>query len=306
MPTDGPSFVVRTFSDGRRSRRYWLFLPTRLASRMPLVVMLHGAGQTAEDFASGTMMNEVAEEHGVIVVYPEQPWSANVSRSWNWYLEADQKRNEGEPALIAGITRRVIADFPVDDARVYVAGLSSGGAAAAVMALAYPDLFAAACIHSGLASGAATGLVSAFKAMRVGGRSRTVASPRAVPTIVFHGDRDAIVNHANAAQVVIQMTGDRTLALVADKGRSDGGVGYTRNVSSDGGGAQVEEWILHGGGHAWSGGSAAGSHTAPLGPDATREAMRFFLEHRMVKAPVKAVGTARPRARGAATRMDFA
>ena len=274
-------FQERVFSDGRDSRRYKLFIPDLDPARLhPLVVMLHGAGQTADDFAAGTRMNEIAEETGVIVAYPEQPWSANMARSWNWYNEDNQVRDAGEPALIAGITRRIIEDFPVDTDRVYVAGLSSGGAAAAVMALAYPDIYAAVCVHSGLAVGAARGTLSAFSAMRDGGSRRTVSAGQPIPTIVFHGDDDSVVNHANADQVVIQAVAKQDLHVVAGEGRSIGGVEYTRTVRSDADGrARVEQWVLHGAGHAWSGGSRNGSRTEPLRPDASREMMRFFLDH---------------------------
>ena len=274
-------FQDRVFSDGRDSRRYKLFVPSSDPTLLhPLVVMLHGAGQTADDFAAGTRMNDIAAESGVIIAYPEQPWSANMARSWNWYNEENQFRDAGEPALIAGITRRIIEDFPVDKDRIYVAGLSSGGAAAAVMALAYPDIYAAVCVHSGLAVGAARGTLSAFSAMRDGGTRRTESTGQPIPTIVFHGDEDSVVNHANADQVVIQAVAKRDLHIVAGEGRSIGGVGYTRTVRSDAEGrALVEQWVLHGTGHAWSGGSKNGSRTEPLGPDASKEMMRFFLDH---------------------------
>ncbi|MCJ2109963.1 PHB depolymerase family esterase [Methylobacterium sp. E-025] len=164
---------------------------------MPLVVMLHGSSQTPRDFAIGTRMDAMAEEQGFLVAYPDQPRSANIARSWNWYRPGDQRRDRGEPSILAGMTRRIMQDFAVDPARIYVSGLSSGGAAAAIMALAYPDLYAAIGIHSGLAGGSAKGVSSAFSAMRRGALIRPVRAPRPLPTIVFHGDRDRTVSPVN-------------------------------------------------------------------------------------------------------------
>jgi poly(hydroxyalkanoate) depolymerase family esterase len=294
---DGAQFLARSFSDEAGSRAYKLYVPSTLRDGQqpaPLVVMLHGCTQSPDDFAAGTRMNLLAEEHGCLVAYPAQPASANISRCWNWFKAEDQRRDAGEPSLIAGITRQVMAEYPVDPRRVYVAGLSAGGAAAAVMAATYPDLYAAVGVHSGLAAGAARDMPSAFAAMQGGGAttppSRFGASPtvggegRIVPTIVFHGEQDRTVDPRNGDQVIAQArsasTGGLQATATSRQGRAAGGRGYRRTTHADAAGrAMLEHWVIQGAGHAWAGGSPAGSYTDPQGPDASREMLRFFLEH---------------------------
>ena len=169
---------------------------------------------------------------------------------------------------------------------MYVAGLSAGGAAAAVLGATYPDLYAAIGVHSGLACGAARDLPSAFAAMKQDVSPATKRSGRQrrsgsiVPTIVFHGDRDTTVNPLNGDQVVAQAKPVADLQITVSHGEAPGGMGYTRTVHADASGrAPLEQWVLHGAGHAWSGGSPAGPYTDPRGPDASREMMRFFLQH---------------------------
>jgi poly(hydroxyalkanoate) depolymerase family esterase len=266
--------------------------------------MLHGCTQSPDDFAVGTRMNEMAEEHTCLVAYPAQVASANASKCWNWFSRGDQQRGQGEPALIAGITREVMAEYRIDQQRVYVAGLSAGGAAAAIMGATYPDLYAAIGVHSGLACGSASDLPSAFAAMQRGGaptgsqvtwlskmrHEQIGATQRAVPTIVFHGDQDKTVHPCNGDEVLKQFgAAIAELQTTVESGRVPEGHSYSRTRLSDASGQTIfENWVIHGAGHAWSGGSPAGSYTDPRGPDATREMFRFFREqaHPMAERPV--------------------
>jgi poly(hydroxyalkanoate) depolymerase family esterase len=290
-------FLTRSYSNAAGTREYKIYVPTAYRGQsLPMVVMLHGCKQDPDDFAAGTRMNAVAEEQGLIVAYPQQSQRANGSMCWNWFQPKHQQRDRGEPSLIAGITREVAAAFGADMRRVYVAGLSAGGAMAAVMANAYQDIYAAVGIHSGLAHDAALDLSSAFSAMRGdGSRRRTrkragTNSLRRVPVIVFHGDNDTTVHPRNGDELIEQASSgppgfqesgapDATLDRRVERSRAHGRE-YTRITYQDAGGKPViEQWLVHGAAHAWFGGSTEGSFTDPAGPDASREMVRFFLRH---------------------------
>ena len=288
------SFETLQFGNAAGSRAYKLYVPTRSAeSAMPMVVMLHGCTQSADDFAAGTRMNCLADEHGFLVLYPQQGAGANPSKCWNWFQGKDQLRDSGEPSLISGMVREVAARHGVDPRRIFVAGLSAGAAMAVILGETYPDLFAGVGAHSGLPYGSATDVVSAMAA-RKGGRGssggglpglHTQAAGRvrhAVPLIVFHGDRDHTVQHSNGVEIVQQASevhaAGMTLTASTQLATSPGGRRYTRTVHADEAGRPfIESWTLHGAGHAWSGGDPAGSYTDGAGPCASQEMVRFFL-----------------------------
>lgn len=283
----GSGFVPLSYTDAAGSRDYKLFIPSHPEAAAPLIVMLHGCTQNPDDFAAGTGMNALAERAGVFVAYPAQSRQAHAQRCWNWYEPRDQARGSGEPAIIAGLTRAVMAEHPIDPARVYIAGLSAGGAAALNIARAYPDLYAAVGVHSGLAAGCARDLGSALMAMQVGapglGTTTPFGAPAAatrVPTIVFHGEDDGTVSVRNADQVLAQAN---IAGLTARSETIEGrGHPFTRTRYLDETGrAVVEDWRVRGAGHAWSGGRPEGSYTDREGPDASRAMLDFFAEHRL-------------------------
>jgi poly(hydroxyalkanoate) depolymerase family esterase len=281
----GARFLHRSFACAAGMRSYKLYIPASAPERpLGLVVMLHGCKQDPDDFATGTNMNTLVEQYRVLVAYPHQPNSANASSCWNWFRPADQMRDAGEPSIIAGLTREIISEFGLDRDRVFVAGLSAGGAMAAVMGETYPDLYGAMGIHSGLAYGSANDVVSAFAAMRgeSGAVQRTKPDSKSacpgIRTIVFQGSADAIVHSSNADRIV---SAARSQAVPGraweESSASSGGRSYTRAVlSGTEGGPILEYWLIDGAGHAWSGGQHEGSYTDPSGPDASAEMMRFF------------------------------
>ena len=228
-------------------------------------------------------MNVLAEEFGFLVLYPEQSRRAQQNRCWNWFRRADQARGSGEPALLASMTQHIMAQQNADPAKVYVAGLSAGASAALIVATAYPDIFAAVGVHSGLAVGAAHDAASMTRAMQAGATGQRHSAP--MPTIIFHGDADKVVNPRNGRFVTIRSVEPyNSLDRTEKVGRVVGGREYVRTVNRVGRGRPyVEHWVVRGSGHAWSGGHVAGSYTDPAGPDASREMVRFFLRHRTTK-----------------------
>jgi poly(hydroxyalkanoate) depolymerase family esterase len=273
---------------GARSIGYRLYVPPTDAGSpaLPLVVMLHGCNQDADDFAMGTDMNRLAAECGAMVLYPEQTQHVKSQNCWNWFKSQHQRRGRGEPELLAGLIHAVISDHRVDSARIYVAGLSSGGAMAAILARCYPEIFAAVGVHSGVPAGAAQDLSSALEVMRHGATVQ-VTQGTPVPLIVFQGSSDDVVHPRNATALV--QGACKALGITAapevQTGRGVNFRSFTRRSYAAGGSASlVEHWELTGAGHAWSGGHVSGSCTAPGGPNASAEMLRFFLSHRSGQA----------------------
>ena len=299
-------FVASSFTGATGTRAFKLFAPAGFEGEsLPLVVMLHGCTQDPDDFAAGTRMNELAQAEGFFVLYPAQAARSNSHKCWNWFSPADQRRGSGEAALLAGMVRHVLQTHPIDPDRVYVAGLSAGGAMAAILAGEYPDLFAAAGVHSGVASGAAHDVASAFSVMKNGpvaapswpsagatswptpARESQAAAPSrtSAPVIVFHGDADPTVVAANGDAVIAAAL--RGVDAVADKVAAAGAAGKRRvrrtvwrsPGARDDAPTLAEHWVVEGAPHAWSGGASAGSYTDPDGPDASRAMLRFFRAH---------------------------
>ncbi len=282
----GGAFKAGTHASDFGARSHMLYVPkvaTTVNGPLPLIVMLHGCGQTPWDFALGTGMNTLAEEFGFLVLYPEQDRKAHNHRCWNWYRTEDQGRGAGEPALIASMTRQIIDEQSIDPSKVYVTGLSAGGSAALILAAAYPDIFAAVGVHSGLAVGAAHDANSVPRAMQFGATGRRLAAQ--MPTIIFHGDADKVVSPRNGRFIAIRAVEPYNNLDKTEKiGRVAGGREFSRTVHRVGRGrSYAEQWVVLNSGHAWSGGNAAGSYTDPKGPDASREMVRFFLNHRTTK-----------------------
>ena len=302
--TAGGTWRRIEYRDGRRARPVAVYTPARIgtATAAPLVIALHGCTQTAATFAAGSLLNRAADRHGFVVAYPEQSRDDNPQGCWNWFSASHQARGGGEPAFIAGATRAVLEEAmrsTVDTRRVFVAGMSAGGAMAAVMGATYPDLFAAVAVHSGLAYGCAAGLPAATAAMAHGGpdpeaQGRAAfaamgAFARPVPAIVIHGTADRVVCPVNGEHAVRQwMVTNRLAAAGAYEPRfsrpdatvretAAGGHACTRRTWNDRAGRLVQEYLeVEGLGHAWSGGARGGSHADPRGPSAAEAIWDFF------------------------------
>ena len=298
-------FIRGSYEAGERTLPYKLFVPSNYRGQpMPLVVMLHGCGQDASDFALGTGMNELAEQLDVLVLYPEQSTDAHWNKCWNWYDSAHHRHGAGEPALIAGLTQHIAAEYDVDRTRISVAGLSSGAAMAVILGRTYPELFSAVGSHSGLAHGSATDSVGAMLAMRDGVEPDNLAHtgpPAGVPVIVFHGDADVTVHRQNSEGVVRQTIdsyaahrpdAQANMRIVEETGES-GGRAFTRHIHAGKNGVVLaEQWTVHGARHAWSGGSSRGSFTDRRGPNASKEMLRFFLNNQRCQRGLNTVRNA--------------
>ena len=282
LPPDSGRTLELGYTGPSGRRRFWLHVPPhRIAGRRPLVVLLHGGFQTAPEFVTATAMSHLADRYDVMVAYPQQSRKANPQRFWNWFQPEHQKAGTGEPAILAGIAEQVVLDWDADPDRVFVAGFSAGGAMAAVLAATYPERFAAVGVHSGIGYRAADDVYSGLQVTQYGGSPAPL--PNTVPLIVFHGGRDSTVAPVNAAQLVASrlvnvpgVTSER-----ADVPAVDGVRAHSVTVHRDSAGAlQTEAWTVPAGGHAWFGGAAGVSYGDPMGPSASAELLRFFMEQR--------------------------
>ena len=286
--------VEREFQGVAGSRRYAVWVPRDFDSRTerPLVVVLHGCLQNAADIARGTRFDERADEDGFLVLYPEQPAVVVPAKCWRWYDAAHQSRDSaGEPALLAALTQKVATDYHVDRTRVYVAGISAGGAMAVNILAAYPEIFAAGAAHSALPYRAAVGVAHALAAMRTGVIADSVMPERVLmasgsrreprPLLVLNGGKDQVVAPRNGDALTRQWTvavqewlGQPLDSVVVDT--TAGGRAARRVSYRASGRTWIEHWTILELGHAWSGGSSSGTYTDTAGPRATDLMAEFF------------------------------
>lgn len=289
-PNTIPSrFEEKHYSGPEGSMDYWLYVPAGNLCGLPALIMLHGCMQSPCSFARGTRMNALAEDAGIMVAYLRQSFTSNFQRCWNWFKSENQHRGRGDAALIAAVTRAIVAENDADGGRVYIAGFSAGGATAAIMGATYPDLYAAIGIHSGLDVGSANSNLTALRAMQLGAPEYTPSSTKPfVPMITFHGDCDRTINAINSTQIVEAASRRSTepLFVWTETGFSRGCRPFSRKLSyATSKHPVIEQWTVHGAGHAWSGGRGIGTFTDPLGPDASRAMLEFFLRHRLPEKP---------------------
>ncbi len=290
-------WIRRRYTGTAGTRLYDVYVPGGARrGRMPMVLLLHGCRQTGTDFGRDSGFAELADTAGFVLVMPRQEVQHQLQRCWRWYDAEHQQRDEGEPAILRGIVDDVPLVLPggrIDRRRVFVAGLSAGGAMALILATTYPDVFAAAGVHSATAYRSATRGVNALGAMAARGAGPdSGAAGRMAPVVLLHGTDDAIVRPPNADRIVDQWLASRRGAvngpgraavrpLASTKALVVGGRRCLRTRWYTVGGRRVlEYWRVDGLGHAWSGGSARAAFIDRAGPSAAQVMWTFFGKHR--------------------------
>lgn len=292
-------WLTRRHNGPHGTRQYDVYLPAGHTerTRTPLVLLLHGCGQTALDFAEQTGFTTAADNSGFMVVSPRQEMRHQIQRCWRWYDSSHQRRDAGEPAILTGIVQEVLAEpeqWRVDPRRIYVAGLSAGGAMALILGTTYPDVFAAAGVHSATAYRSATQSFRALGAMAARGStpSHSGIGGEMAPVVLIHGTDDRVVRPPNADRIVDQWLASRDTARPQGLGRVRP-LASTRAFVVDGrrcirtrwytarGRRVLEYWRIDGLGHAWSGGVLSGSYIDRKGPQAAEVMATFFARHRL-------------------------
>lgn len=307
-------------SFGSRDYKLWLATGYQKEKPVPLVLMLHGCMQKAEDLAALAGMNDLADENNFLVAYPQQVATANPLGCWNWFDPKHQSRDAGEPALIAAVVQDIRSAYSIDGKRIYVVGISAGGAMAVVMAATYPELFAGLGVMAGVEYKAGTTVEGGLASMKSGGpdpnqqgllafqamQQGLGAAKKRMPVIAFHGTKDPYLNPLNTDQLIAQwaQTNDylddgkdndsvSIQSPLETKGAVPNGYSYTRSQYKDGNGRLLmEKWIVEGLGHAWSGSPIANQFADAKGPKASAETWRFFTETSLVSPAHK---TAKPK-----------
>jgi poly(hydroxyalkanoate) depolymerase family esterase len=286
---------LRAFGSNPGNLLAYKHVPAGVGARPPLVVVLHGCTQTAADYTAAGW-NELADRWGFVVLYPEQQTGNNRNRCFNWFEAGDIARGQGEALSIRQMVDAMRAAHDVDPARVYVTGLSAGGAMTSVMLAAYPDVFAAGAVMAGLPYRCATSVGEAFMCMnpgvdrapadhaaRVRGELRDFAGP--YPRVsIWAGTRDTTVSPSNVTEIAQQWTALHGLDDRADATGTVEGAAHAEHRRADGATA-VETWLVpnmtHGtairpGDERAAGCGRPGAYVLSAGICSTYHAARFF------------------------------
>ena len=287
------AWVHGSFMNLFGSRDYYFYYPSNHGpGPIPLVVILHGCRQDAQIMAEGSGLNELAEQNGFAVLYPNQDAIYNADRCWNWFFQVNQMRDSGELSLVMGMVWEVGNQLPIDRSKVFVGGFSAGGAMASNLVACYSDIFSGAAIFSGLEFQAAMTIPDSLVAMSQGpskdthqsGLDAALCTPgggKVQAILVLHGSEDSAVNPINSDRIVAQMT---KMNDMLDDGRDNdsqnlqilgshddqvpGGYAYHSDLYGGLGQVHIMNVTVEGMNHAWSGAKISGQFLDPKGPDA--------------------------------------